>query len=243
MGIPQGQCIKQIIYKTENAINQVNINQEEAIRYLATKNLQCILSQQNLRTMDSKQDLHTAKLIKLKLQHNSATIIEADKGKTLVVIYKHELDDKVNTFMNENDIYELKADPTQRMQKMTQSTIKQCAHIIDPNKQKYIIQMLPQAPNLKAKIKIHKPTTPIRPVINNIHAPTHKLAQHIHHKLKDLIKLKYEFSITNTTQFADSLTKLNLNSNHKILTMDIKDLYVKIPIKHSKYCKYFAEIQ
>jgi hypothetical protein len=27
----------------------------------------------------------------------------------------------------------------------------------------------------------------------------HKLAQHIHRKLKDLINLKYEFNITNTT--------------------------------------------
>jgi hypothetical protein len=93
--------------------------------------------------------------------------------------------------------------------------------------------MYPQAPNFKAKIKIHKPTTPIRPVINNIHAPTHKSAQHIHHKLKDLINLKYEFNITNTTKFADSVTKLKINSNHKLLTMDIKDLYVKIQINTS----------
>jgi hypothetical protein len=116
MGIPPRQCIKQIIYKTENAINQVNINQQEAIIYLATKNLQRILSQQNLRTLDYKQDLHTAKLIRSKLQHNNATIIEADKGKTLVVIRTHDLDEKVNNFINENDINELKADPTQKMQ-------------------------------------------------------------------------------------------------------------------------------
>jgi hypothetical protein len=230
MSILPGQCVKQIIYETENAINQVNINQQEAIRYLATKNLQRILSQQNHRTMDYKQGLHNAKLIKLKLQHNNATIIEADEGKTLVVMHKHDLDDKVNTFINENVINKLKADPTQRMQKMTQNTIKQCTHIIDPNKRKYITQMHPQAPNLKLKIKIRKPATPIRPVLNIIHAPTHKLAQHIHHKLKDLINLKYEFNFTNTTQFAEGFTNLKLILNHKLLTMDIKDLYVKIPI-------------
>jgi hypothetical protein len=90
--------------------------------------------------------------------------------------------------------------------------------------------MHPQAPSLKTKIKLHKPTTPIRPVINNIYAPTHKLAQHIHHKLKDLLNLKYEYNITNTIQFAECLTKLRLNSYHRLLTMDIKDLYVKIPV-------------
>jgi hypothetical protein len=93
--------------------------------------------------------------------------------------------------------------------------------------------MNPQALNLKAKIKIHKSTTPIRPVINNIYAPTHKIAQHIHHKLKDLVKLRYEHNITNTIQFAENVTKLKLNSEHKLLTMDIMDLYVKIPINHT----------
>jgi hypothetical protein len=116
--------------------------------------------------------LHTTKLIRSKLQHNNATIIEADKGKTLVVIHKHDLDEKVKSFINENNINELKADTTQRMQKITQNMIKQCIHIIDPSKRKYITQMHPQAPSLKAKIKIHKPTTPIRPVINNIYVPT-----------------------------------------------------------------------
>jgi hypothetical protein len=89
--------------------------------------------------------------------------------------------------------------------------------------------MHPQAPNLNTRIKIHKPNTPIRPVINNTNAPTHKLAQHIHHKLKESIQLKHEFNVNNTAQFAENLTKLKLNPNHKLLTMDIKDLYVKIP--------------
>jgi hypothetical protein len=37
MGIPPRQCLKQVIQETENAINQVNTNQQDAIRYLATK--------------------------------------------------------------------------------------------------------------------------------------------------------------------------------------------------------------
>jgi hypothetical protein len=46
--------------------------------------------------------------------------------------------------------------------------------------------MNPQAPKLKAKIKIHKQSAPIRPVINNIYAPTHKVAKHVYQKLKIL---------------------------------------------------------
>jgi hypothetical protein len=40
MGISPRNCIKQIVYETKNAIRQANTNQQAAIRYLATKNLQ-----------------------------------------------------------------------------------------------------------------------------------------------------------------------------------------------------------
>jgi hypothetical protein len=198
MGITPRKSLKQLVYETKNAIRQVNINQQEAIRYLATKNLQNFLSKQNKNT-DYKKEMNTMKHIKQKLQQNQETILEADKGHILVVIYKKDLEEEVNNFIKDNDINELKTDPTQNMHKVTQNTIKQCKHIIDPTKRKYQIQIKPQAPNLKAKIKIYKPTTPIRPVINNIHA--HKIAQHIHHKLKDLVKLRFEYNIINTIQF------------------------------------------
>jgi hypothetical protein len=68
--------------------------------------------------------MHTTKHIKQKLQQNKATIIEPDKGKTLVVVYKQVLDEKVNNFIKDNDIKELKTDPTQKMQKVSQNTIK-----------------------------------------------------------------------------------------------------------------------
>jgi hypothetical protein len=95
--------------------------------------------------------------------------------------------------------------------------------------------MNPQAPKMKAKIKIHKPEAPIRPIINNTNAPTHKLTKYIHQKLNNFLNLKYEYNIINTTHFAEDISKLKLNSNHKIITMDIKDLYVNIPINETLF--------
>jgi hypothetical protein len=54
MRISPRNCIMQIVYETENAIRQVNINQQEAIRYLATKNLLHSVSKQNIRNMEHK---------------------------------------------------------------------------------------------------------------------------------------------------------------------------------------------
>jgi hypothetical protein len=89
--------------------------------------------------------------------------------------------------------------------------------------------MNPQAPKLKAKIKIHKPEATIRPVINSIYAPTNKIAKYIHQKLHDLLNLKYEYNIINTIHFEENIKKWKLKRDHKILTMDIKDVHVNLP--------------
>jgi hypothetical protein len=104
------------------------------------------------------------------------------------------MDNKVKHFIDNNNIIELKINPTQKFQNTMQNTLKLCKNIINPTTRKYVHQMNPQAPKMKAKIKIHKPEAPIRPIINNTNAPTHKLAKHIHQKLNTLINLKYEYN-------------------------------------------------
>jgi hypothetical protein len=141
----------------------------------------------------------------------------------MVMIYKQDLNEKVNSFIKDNNITELKIYPTPKFQRIVQNTLKQCTNIVDPTKRKQTLQMNPQGPKLKAKIKIHKPEIPIRLVINSIYAPTHKIAKYIHQKLNNFLKLKYEYNIINTIQFAENIRKLKLNRDHKLLTMDIED--------------------
>jgi len=48
------------------------------------------------------------------------------------------------------------------------------------------------APKLSALSKAHKEYKPIRPVINNIQAPSYKLAKYLNKKLNQLLKLPIE---------------------------------------------------
>jgi flagellar biosynthesis component FlhA len=195
---------------------------------LAVKNIQQILTKQSTVNKEYKHNVNTTKQIKQKLKQQKATIAEADKGRTMVIIYKRDLEEKVNTFIKDNNITELKTDPTQKFQRMTQNTIKQCTSVIKSGKRKYVTQMNPQAPKLKAKIKMHKAEAPIRPVLSSTYAPTHKIARYINQSIKESLNLKYEYNIRNTMQFAESISKMKLGPEHKLLTMDIKDLYVKL---------------
>jgi hypothetical protein len=70
---------------------------------------------------------------------------------------------------------------------------------------KYLNQPGPMAPTLNVRIKVQKENNPVCAVINNIHAPTYKLA--------------------------NDLTQIKMKNDHKLITMDIKDLYINILIK------------
>ena len=88
----------------------------------------------------------------------------------------------------------------------------------------------PTAPNLNVQLKTHKENQPIRPVINNRQAPAYKTAKHINKKLKDLIKLPKEYNTNNSQEIAREQTILQINEKMRMITLDIKDMYVNLPI-------------
>ena len=90
---------------------------------------------------------------------------------------------------------------------------------------KQVTQKKPQPPALKAQIKLHKPSNPIRPVIIST-APTYKVAKHLIETLNRQLHQSNQYNFINSITLAHNLTKLKINENHKKITFDIKDLYV-----------------
>ena len=81
---------------------------------------------------------------------------------------------------------------------------------------------------------MHKITIPIRPVINNKTAPAYKLAKYLTKILSQHITLHDQYVITNSTNLANDLTKLELHENHSLITLDIKDLHVNISVSETR---------
>ena len=95
---------------------------------------------------------------------------------------------------------------------------------------KYLTVRNPNPPTLKAQIKLHKDGNPIRPVINNIHAPSYKAARRLNKILQQCLNLGNQYTVVNSVTLAQDLMKLNISNKHRLITMDINDLYVNIPI-------------
>ena len=88
----------------------------------------------------------------------------------------------------------------------------------------------PEAPKLNIYIKIHLQNEPIRPVFNNIQATTYKMAKYINKKMNHLLNLPNTYNTRNSQEIAEELKSIKINENNRILTLDIKDLYVNLPI-------------
>jgi hypothetical protein len=94
---------------------------------------------------------------------------------------------------------------------------------------KYLTQLNPTPPILQAKLKIHKNDIPIRPVVNNINAPSYKLAKYMQDILLKMINLPNTYNCTDSIRLANEIVQLKAGENYKMLTLDIKDLYVNVP--------------
>jgi hypothetical protein len=131
----------------------------------------------------------------------------------------------------DNKLQKLTKDPTLKFQESVKSVLKSCTNIINKyNKYRYI-QIKPLAPKLNTTIKLHKDGAPIRPVVNYRHTPAYNIAKFASHWLKTNYDLPYTYNIQNSKQFANQIKNLNIHDGHKMMTLDISNLYTNIPVK------------
>jgi hypothetical protein len=115
---------------------------------------------------------HIAKQTKQKLAQDNVTIVKADKGKT-IIIHVDEMKQKINNFLETNQSVEIKEDPTEKYQKTLWKTLNQSEQIVHTSKIATLIPQKPTAPKLQVRLITHKEQYPIRPVVNNINAPSY----------------------------------------------------------------------
>ena len=181
-----------------------------------------------------KRQNHIAKRIRQKLKLNNLTLMQADKGKTFVVIDKNELRRKINTFLSDNYFTDIKTDQTEKFQKLLRKGLNQCDQIVHKNMIKTLLLHRPVAPRLQVRIKTRKDQYAVRPAVNNMNTATYRTARLLNRKLLEILQLPNTYKVLNSRQLAYDPTTLKLNKHDKCITLDIKDLFTNVPIKETK---------
>ena len=104
--------------------------------------------------------------------------------------------------------------------------------MIDKRINKYPVNIIPTAPKLNALIKFHKEIEPTRPVVNNKQAPFYKIAKYVNKSLNNLINLPYMYTTKNSYEIAQELNNIQTNKQNRMITLDIKVLYVYLTIQN-----------
>jgi len=172
----------------------------------------------NRHNVFHKRQQYSINQIKKLLKNNNLTLVKAEKYKAIVIIDRDRLKEKVNNFIKENHINLLNKDPTDIYQKQIYQAIQKCNILIDKQINKYLLNMKPMTPQLKVYLKTHKDNQPKPPVINNIQAPSYKVARFTNRKLRDLLNLPYVYSTENSQEVTEELLKLHINENMRLIT-------------------------
>ena len=88
-------------------------------------------------------------------------------------------------------------------------------------------------PTLHAQLKLYKPGAPLRPVVNSRTLPSYKLAKNLYDILNKHLLLDIHYTTRNSTSLANGLVKVTITDKHRLITRDINDLYVNIPLKET----------
>jgi hypothetical protein len=209
---PQKQWIKTLAIEAETAVHLLPHPDQHPIRYQVAKTLDKLITE--AKNPSSKKTSHiatniserkTIQDIRTKLLQHNATITKADKGQTLIIITLADYNTKTYQFLNNTHFKMNRADPTNTYQKEVKKVIKKCPILIQQTTTWKYSTMHPQAPNLKALIKIHKQNAPIRPIVNWQHAPAYRLAKHLSDTLKHMLQLPFTFNVQNSQQLMTEL--------------------------------------
>ena len=104
--------------------------------------------------------------------------------------------------------------------------------MIDKRIHKYLVNIKPTTPKLNVFIQTHKENEPIRLVVNNTHVPSYKLAKYLNTRLNNSINLPYTYTNKNSYEIAQEVNNIQISKHNRMITPDIKNFYVKLPIQN-----------
>ena len=166
---------------TENTVRYPDVKIQYTFRYLAARKIKQI-TEINTHNILHKRREYSLKQIQILQEQNNLMIAKARKSRTMVIIHKDALKQKISTFLQENQITALDKYLTDYFPKHIQQIIHKCNTIKDKNQYKHLLQIKLTAPKFNTMIKTHD-KNPIGLEINNIQARAYKLARYLNKRL------------------------------------------------------------
>nr|XP_060632240.1 uncharacterized protein LOC132775540 [Anolis sagrei ordinatus] len=151
----------------------------------------------------------------------------ADKGNATVIMHTEQYKEKIRKLLDPTIYKKLKQDPTAKITKKTNTLIKNSSINFDIRQQ--LCKSEAHPPRLYGLPKIHKDSTPLRPIVSAIGSPTYDLAKFLAAQLQSHIGLTTHY-IKDSAHFIEKISNLKLNTNDKLISFDVVSLFTMVPV-------------
>jgi hypothetical protein len=144
-------------------------------------------------------------------------------------MHQTDYDGRILSLIPNSNITPLPKDPTTKFQNNVRKRANSCKNTVPQDTKWKAINLNSSHPKIRGLVKVHKPSTPIRPIINWRNAPSYKVSQHLSHILTSLTLLPFSFNIKNTAHLMEDLLQIDINQNTRFASFDISNMYTNIP--------------
>ena len=184
---------------------------------------------QTPRSNISKEEFKAIRELK---EDDSRIILAADKGVAMVVLNKEEYIKKAEHLLNQPTYKRIPEDPTSKQKARLIKLLKNIKAEGGINEDTYK-RMYPTGagfPKFYGLPKIHKPDTPLRPIVSSTGTVGYNTAKELAKILKPLVGLSTHH-LQNTKDFIQQLKDVKLQPDESIISFDVKALFTSVPIQ------------
>ncbi|XP_076028902.1 uncharacterized protein LOC143017842 [Oratosquilla oratoria] len=156
------------------------------------------------------------------LSKDNIIITSADKGGGIVIMNKHDYNNKMLDLLNDSETYEKK--PSGHAKREGEKFTTKARKILKKSdKGKKLLGLLEEAPRpakMHGLSKVHKPEIPMHPITSGINSAPHRLAKYL---AKPLTKTLDSISDTHLRNSSDLISKLkNIDFSYmKLASFDV----------------------
>ena len=158
-------------------------------------------------------------------------VLTADKGVAMVVLDKQDYINKSNQLLNQNTYKVISKDPTNTIKNKRINILKgiKTKTGLGSNTYKSMYPTGCVPPKFYGLPKIHKPDTPLRPIVSSCGSVTYGVAKELAKILKPLVG-KSPHHINSTQDFVEQAKHFKLEAGECLSSYDVSALFTSVPI-------------
>ena len=177
---------------------------------------------------------HRKVVLELSKKEN-IVILKPDKGRGVVVMYKHKYMEKCMSFLTTKQFKQVDSNLTKTLESKVQRSLRKLKSKLSRYEYKKLYPTGSSPEKFYGTAKLHKfPTNgkiddlPIRPIVSNTNAAIYQLAKHLSKVLSPL--RESEHNIKSTKDFIRQTKKEHTPAGYEMVSFAVKSLFTDVPL-------------